>query len=131
MREEKLLVFEVETKSGSEYSIYKYDDMCVLKSSSKAFNGADFVVINNININERLSFSGKVYFNAQFELYEKKYRIIPRNKLNKVMTSNLESIQKTTKIKDFDLENKKEFNNLVDSKIITIDEKYLEEYDLD
>ncbi|MDD4624211.1 MAG: hypothetical protein GX032_00870 [Tenericutes bacterium] len=131
MREEKLLVFEVETKSGSDYSVYKYDDMCVLKSSSKAFNGADFVVINNLYIDEKLNFNGKVYFNAQFELYEKKYRIIPRNKLKKVLTSNLDSVQKTTKIKELDLKNKKEFNNLVDDKIISIDEKYLEEYDLD
>ncbi|MDD3995248.1 MAG: hypothetical protein PHC42_00880, partial [Bacilli bacterium] len=129
MREEKLLVFEVETKSGSDYSVYKYDDMCVLKSSSKAFNGADFVVINNLYIDEKLNFNGKVYFNAQFELYEKKYRIIPRNKLKKVLTSNLDSVQKTTKIKELDLKNKKEFNNLVDDKIISIDEKYLEEYD--
>jgi len=131
VREEKLLVFEVETKSGSDYSVYKYDDMCVLKSSSKAFNGADFVVINNLYIDEKLNFNGKVYFNAQFELYEKKYRIIPRNKLKKVLTSNLDSVQKTTKIKELDLKNKKEFNNLVDDKIISIDEKYLEEYDLD
>lgn len=131
MREEKLLVFEVETKSGSDYSVYKYDNMCVLKSSSKAFNGADFVVINNLYIDEKLNFNGKVYFNAQFELYEKKYRIIPRNKLKKVLTSNLDSVQKTTKIKELDLKNKKEFNNLVDDKIISIDEKYLEEYDLD
>lgn len=131
MREEKYLVLEIDTKSGSTYSIYKYDDMCVLKSSSIAFNGADLVVINNLHIDDKLNFTGKVYFNAQIELYEKKYRIIPRNKLKKVLASNLDAIQKTTKIKDLDMKNKKEFNSLLKDKIISVDEEYLEEYDLD
>ncbi len=130
MREEKLLVLDINTRSGSTYSIFKYDDMCVLKSSSKAFNGADFVVISNLFIDERLNFNGKVYFNAQIELYEKKYRVIPRNKLKKVMTSTLESIQKTTKIKDIEVVNKKEYNNLLKNKVISVDQEYLEKYDL-
>lgn len=130
MREEKLLVLDINTRSGSTYSIFKYDDMCVLKSSSKAFNGADFVVISNLSIDERLNFNGKVYFNAQIELYEKKYRVIPRNKLKKVMTSTLESIQKTTKIKDIEVVNKKEYNNLLKNKVISVDQEYLEKYDL-
>ena len=131
MREDKLLVLEIHTKSGSIYYIYKYDDMYVLKSSSKAFNGADFVVFQNLYIDDRLNFNGKVYFNAQIELYEKKYRIIPRIKNKKVLNSNLDAIQKTSKVEDIDLKNSKEFKNLLKSKIISIDEKYLEEYELD
>lgn len=130
MREDKLLILEIHTKSGSNYDIYKYDDVYVLKSSSKAFNGADFVVFQNLYIDERLNFNGKVYFNAQIELYEKKYRIIPRIKNKKVITSNLDSIQKTTKIESIDLKNSKEIKNLIKSKVIAIDEKYLEEYEL-
>lgn len=131
MREEKYLILGITTNSGSTYDIYKYDDMCVLKSSSIAFNGADFVVFKNLHIDERLNFNGKVYFNAQIELYEKKYRIIPRNKLKKVATSSLEAIQKTTKIKDVDIKNKRELNNLIKEKVISVDKEYLEEYDLD
>lgn len=130
MREEKMLVLNIHTRSGSTYSIYKYDEMIVLKSDSKAFNGADFFIINSLLIDEKLNFNGKVYFNAQIELYEKKYRIISRNKQKKVMTSTLETIQKTTKIKEIEVINKKEYNNLVKDKTIAIDIDYLEKYDI-
>ncbi len=131
MDKEKFLVLKVGTKSGSTYDVYKYDDLYILKSSSKAFGGADFIVFNNLHIDERLNFNGKVYFNAQIELYEKKYRIIPRNKKNKVLDSELEAIQRTTKIEELEIKNKKELKNLIKNKIISIEEEYLEKYDLD
>ena len=131
MGKEKCLVLEVSTKSGSTYEVYKYDDLYLLKSSSSAFCGADFIVFNSLYIDERLNFDGKVYFNAQVELYEKKYRIIPRNKKKKVLDSELEAIQKTTKIDYIDVIDNKEFKTLIKNKVIAIDDKYLEEYDLD
>lgn len=131
MGKEKFLVLQISTKSGSTYEVYKYDDIYMLKSSSSAFCGADFIVFNSLYIDERLNFDGKVYFNAQIELYEKKYRIIPRNKKKKVLDSDLESIQRTTKINSIEVINNRDFKTLVKNKTISIDEKYLEEYDLD
>lgn len=130
MLNEKKLVLQISTNSGSIYEIYKFDDLTILKSNSSAFCGADFIIFNSLYINERLNFDGKVYFNAQMELYEKKYRIIPRNKKKKVLDSNLEAIQKTTKIKNIEVINNKDFKSLVKNKIISIDSKYLEEYNL-
>ncbi len=131
MGKEKFLVLEVNTKSGSVYEVYKYDDIYLLKSSSRAFCGSDFIVFNSLYIDDRLNFDGKVYFNAQIELYEKKYRIIQRNKKQKVLDSALETIQKTTKIDKIEVINNKEFKTMMKNKVISIDENYLEEYDLD
>lgn len=131
MGKEKFLVLEINTKSGSVYEVYKYDELYLLKSSSRAFCGADFIVFNSLYIDDRLNFDGKVYFNAQIELYEKKYRIIQRNKKQKVLDSALEAIQKTTKIDKIEVINNREFKTMIKNKIISIDENYLEEYDLD
>lgn len=131
MGKERFLVLQINTRSGSIYEVYRYDNIYMLKSSSNAFCGADFIVFNSLYIDERLNFDGKVYFNAQIELYEKKYRIIPRNKKKKVLDSDLEAIQRTTKIEKIEVINNKEFKNLIKNKVISIDEKYLEEYSLD
>lgn len=131
MNGEKYLALEITTKSGSTYNIYKYDDIYILKSSSKAFDGADFIVFQSLFINERINFNGKIYFNAQLELYEKKYRIIPRNKQKKVISSSLDSIQKTTRIEKIEIKNNKILKSLLKLKVVSIDEKYLQEYKLD
>ncbi len=131
MNREKFLVLKANTKSGSIYEVYKYDDVYILKSNSSAFGGADFILFNSLYIDERLNFNGKVYFNAQIELYEKKYRIIPRDKKKKVLNSELEAIQRTTKIVDLELINKREFKTLIKDKIISINDEFLEQYDLD
>jgi hypothetical protein len=131
MNREKFLVLKANTKSGSIYEVYKYDDVYILKSNSSAFGGADFILFNSLYIDERLNFNGKVYFNAQIELYEKKYRIIPRDKKKKVLNSELEAIQRTTRIVDLELINKREFKTLIKDKIISINDEFLEQYDLD
>lgn len=131
MNRERFLVLKANTKSGSIYEVYKYDDVYILKSNSSAFGGADFILFNSLYIDERLNFNGKVYFNAQIELYEKKYRIIPRDKKKKVLNSELEAIQRTTKIVDLELINKREFKTLIKDKIISINDEFLEQYDLD
>lgn len=131
---DKNLILEVNTKSGSNYKLYKYigkkKTLNVLRSDSSAFDKADFILLDNLCIDDKLNFIGTVYFNSLIELYEKKYRIVPRNRKQEVMTANMDSVQYTTGIKDIIVHDQKEFSNMIKNKTLNIENKYIEEYGL-
>jgi hypothetical protein len=121
---------EVITKSGSNYKLYKYDELNILKSDSSAFENADFILLEKLHIDEKLNFVGTVYFNSLIELYERKYRIIFKRTHKEIITVDMNSVQSTTKIRNITLYNQDEFDKMIKTKFINIDKKYIKEYKL-
>lgn len=130
----KNLVLEINTKSGSNYKLYSYSGedgiLNVLSSSSNSFDNANFIKVSSIKIDDKLGFEGSAYFNALIELYDKKYRVVSKNKKKDVVFAKLEEIQYTTNIKDIVIHNKKIFDELINNKTISIDQKYIEKYEI-
>lgn len=112
-----LPILEVATKSGSVYEVYRYNNegipFDVLKSDSKAFGNANFILLDKIIVDDKLYFKGDLYFDAEVVMNNdentfsiesnkenKKFRVVEMKDLHSTTTINNIKINNETDVKD-------------------------------